>query len=167
MLYLKSLLLTIFIPGTIVLGIPYFIVTWGSAPVLRGWGAPQIAGVILAAFGAVILLHSIGLFASDGRGTLAPFDPPKRLVIKGFYRYMRNPMYGAVLMILCGEALYFESLILPVYAGVWFVFINLIVLGYEEPKLHDDFGEAYDHYCRAVHRWLPSRPYQQMSTVRG
>jgi protein-S-isoprenylcysteine O-methyltransferase Ste14 len=166
MLYLKSLLLTILIPGAVILFVPYLImsliVRLGGRAVLEGWGVPQIAGVIGFWIGAVILLHSVGMFAWEGRGTLAPFDPPKQLVVKGFYRYVRNPMYVAALMMLSGEALYFESVVLLVYAGLWFALANLVVVFYEETTLRDEFGESYDHYSRAVHRWMPGKPYQRM-----
>jgi protein-S-isoprenylcysteine O-methyltransferase Ste14 len=96
------------------------------------------------------------MLAWVGRGTLAPFDPPERLVVRGLYRYMRNPMYVGVLIMLLGEALFFESLALLWYAVIWFGVINVVVVAYEEPTLRGDFGESYDLYCRTVHRWVPT-----------
>jgi protein-S-isoprenylcysteine O-methyltransferase Ste14 len=123
--------------------------------------------VALVGIGGVILLHCIGMFAWRGRGTLAPFHPPERLVIGGLYRYVRNPMYLGVLLMLLGEVLFLESTALAVYTVVWFGLINLFVTGYEEPVLRDNFGESYDRYCRAVHRWVPTRSDQQGSTERA
>jgi protein-S-isoprenylcysteine O-methyltransferase Ste14 len=167
MLYIKSLLLTILIPGAVVVLIPYFIVSWGGLFIFQGWGVLQIAGIILVGIGVAILLHCSGMFAWVGRGTLAPFDPPELLVVRGLYRYSRNPMYAGVLMMLSGESLFFESVSLLVYTVVWFGLINLVVVAYEEPTLRGDFGESYGQYCRTVHRWLPVRPGQQVSIDRG
>jgi protein-S-isoprenylcysteine O-methyltransferase Ste14 len=109
--------------------------------------------------GAAVLLHCIWGFAAVGRGTLSPVDPPKKLVVKGLYRYDRNPMYVGVVTILLGEALLLESLALLEYALVGFAAFNLFVILYEEPTLRHQFGESYEHYCRHVGRWLPGKRY--------
>ena len=90
-----------------------------------------------------------------GRGTPAPIDPPKELVARGLYRYVRNPMYVGVMSILVGEALIFASRTLVWYAVTVFIGFNLFVLLYEEPTLRHKFGAAYERYCAAVPRWLP------------
>ena len=156
MLYIKNLLFTILIPGVIVVYVPYIIVDRMRLFVFHGWGFAQIGAVLLVAIGLAILLHCNGVFAWIGRGTLVPFDPPERLVVRGLYRYMRNPMYAGVLLILLGEALFFKSVALLAYAGVWFVVINIVVVAYEEPTLRGNFGESYDRYCSTVHRWVPT-----------
>jgi len=93
-----------------------------------------------------------------GRGTLAPVDPPTRLVVRGPYRYVRNPMYLGVLCILTGEAWLFASSALLIYAAaVLACFYSFVVL-YEEPALRRKFGESYEQYARTVHRWWPRRP---------
>ena len=156
MLYFKSLLLTILVPGAVVVYVPYVILRLARPFTFQGWDIPQIAAVLLVATGLGILLHCSGMLAWVGRGTLAPFDPPERLVVRGLYRYMRNPMYVGVLLMLLGEALFFESLALLWYAVIWFGVINVVVVAYEEPTLRGDFGESYDRYCRTVHRWVPT-----------
>ena len=156
MLYIKNLLLTILIPGAVVVYVPYFILRLARRFTFQGWDIPQIAAVLLVAIGLGILLHCSGMLAWVGRGTLAPFDPPERLVVRGLYRYTRNPMYVGVLMMLSGEALFFESGALLAYAVLWFGMINVVVVAYEEPTLRGDFGESYDRYCRTVRRWVPT-----------
>ena len=115
-------------------------------------------GVPLIVFGAVVLARCIWEFAATGGGTLAPVDPPKRLVVRGLYRYVRNPMYVGVSLILLGEAIVFWSLGLLVYAATYFVLVNIFVMAYEEPALRKQFGQSYVRYCRRVDRWLPRRP---------
>ena len=122
-------------------------------------GAMQLAGLALVATGAVLLGACIVEFARSGRGTLSPVDPPRELVVKGLYRYVRNPMYLSVATIVAGEALLARSAALAVYGAVWFVCVTLFVIGYEEPTLRQRFGGAYDEYTRRVGRWIP--------TVRG
>jgi protein-S-isoprenylcysteine O-methyltransferase Ste14 len=118
----------------------------------------DFAGVACIGAGAVLLGICILEFARSGRGTLAPLDPPRELVVRGLYRYVRNPMYLSVATILLGELLLTRSRALLGYSAVWFVVVNLFVLGYEEPALRRRFGESYERYCRAVRRWLPRLP---------
>jgi len=84
-------------------------------------------------------------------------DPPKELVVRGLYRYVRNPMYVGILSILLGEALLFASQRLFEYAAVAFIFFFLLVVLYEEPVLRNKFGESYRQYCKKVPRWIPWR----------
>jgi protein-S-isoprenylcysteine O-methyltransferase Ste14 len=94
-------------------------------------------------------------FYSARRGTPAPIDPPKELVVRGLYRYVRNPMYVGVLSVLIGEALLFESARLFWYGAAVFLLFNLFVILYEEPALGRKFGKSYQDYRAAVGRWLP------------
>jgi protein-S-isoprenylcysteine O-methyltransferase Ste14 len=96
-------------------------------------------------------------FTFAGRGTPAPIDPPKELVVQGLYRYVRNPMYVGILSILLGEALLFASWSLFGYAAVVFILFFLFVVLYEEPILMRKFGESYLQYCKNVPRWIPWR----------
>jgi len=107
--------------------------------------------------GATILIWCIADFARLGRGTLAPVDPPKALVIRGLYRYVRNPMYVGVVLVLLGESALFRSASLLLYTAVFFLIANLFVIVYEEPNLRARFGESYEHYRRSVARWIPRR----------
>jgi len=90
-----------------------------------------------------------------GRGTPAPFDPPRRLVIRGPYRFVRNPMYVGAGLALAGAALFYESLPLLAYGGVFLLACHLFVLSYEEPTLKRTFGPDYEAYCHHVNRWRP------------
>jgi protein-S-isoprenylcysteine O-methyltransferase Ste14 len=115
----------------------------------------QVLGFLCVALGAVLLAACILEFARSGRGTLSPVDPPRQLVVRGLYRYVRNPMYLGVTAILLGESLWSRSWALGVYWAVWFLGANLFVIGYEEPTLRRRFGASYDAYARNVGRWLP------------
>ncbi len=116
----------------------------------------HLVGVLSIAMGGVLLGACIWEFAHSGRGTLVPVDAPRELVVRGLYRYVRNPMYLSVTVILLGQFLLTRSRELLVYWAVWFVFVNLLVIGYEEPTLRRRFGAAYEDYTRRVGRWLPS-----------
>ena len=161
MLVLRSLFFTIVVPGTVTVLIPYLIVSGGRATVIEHWGAPEYLSLVPIVVGAVILLRCIWDFTVVGRGTLAPIDPPTELVVRGLYRYVRNPMYLGVLILLLGETALFESVALLEYTAGWFVVVYLVVVLYEEPALRSRFGEPYNRYCRSVRRWLPGRPFDQ------
>jgi protein-S-isoprenylcysteine O-methyltransferase Ste14 len=111
--------------------------------------------LLTIAAGAALLAACIFEFARSGRGTLSPLDPPRQLVVRGLYRYVRNPMYLSVTTIVVGELILTRSMPLAVYLAIWFTCVNLFVIGYEEPTLRRQFGESYDAYTRQVHRWLP------------
>ena len=154
-LALRSLLWTLLLPGVMAGFIP-----WRYLGVSRAhidWQNPrQLAALVLIAAGVALLATCIWEFARSGRGTLSPVDPPKRLVVRGLYRYVRNPMYLAVSLIVLGEALLIASLDLLLYWGFFFGIVNLFVIGYEEPTLRAQFGAEYDEYTRRVGRWLPT-----------
>ena len=107
------------------------------------------------AAGAGVLLYCIRDFAVSGRGTLAPVDPPRKLVRAGLYRHVRNPMYLGVILVLVGEAVFFESRMLSFYATIVALSFHLFVVLYEEPTLRALFGEEYDAYRSEVPRWVP------------
>ena len=158
MLLLRSLFYALILPGSVTLLIPYFILSPRGDIAVPQWGPVQILAVLVIVAGAVVLIRCIADFARLGRGTLAPVDPPKTLVVRGLYRYVRNPMYVGVLGVLLGEAALFQSVALLTYTAIWFLFVNLFVIFYEEPTLRGQFGESYEHYRRAVGRWIPGRP---------
>ena len=156
-LALRSLLWTILLPGIVAGYVPwrYFGVT--SAPI--EWSNPlDILGLAVLAGGVLLLAACIVEFARSGRGTLSPVDPPRQLVVQGLYRYVRNPMYLAVSMILLGEAAVMHSGDLVLYWAVFFIAANLFVIGYEEPYLRSRFGASYDTYTSHVGRWIPKLP---------
>ena len=122
----------------------------------------QAAGVLLAVVGLVLFVSTLGLFVTLGRGTLAPWDPPKHLVVRGPYRYVRNPMISGVLFVLFGEALMLLSRPHLEWA-ILFLVINLVYIPlFEEPQLAGRFGDSYREYTRHVGRFVPRlRPWAQ------
>lgn len=116
----------------------------------------QVAGMVIGAVGTVIALWCIFTLAGIGKGTPAPFDPPRRLVIRGLYRFVRNPMYIGAGLALAGAALFYESWPLLGYTGLFLFGVHLFVL-YEERTLRQIFGEPYESYCGQVGRWWPGR----------
>jgi protein-S-isoprenylcysteine O-methyltransferase Ste14 len=116
----------------------------------------HLLGILCIVLGAVLLGVCIVEFAQSGRGTLSPVDPPRRLVVRGLYRYVRNPMYLSVTTIVLGEGLLTRSWALSVYWAIWFLGANLFVMGYEEPALRRRFGASYDAYTKQVGRWFPN-----------
>ncbi len=100
-------------------------------------------------------LWYVSTFAFVGRGTPAPFAPPRRLVTRGPYRFVRNPMYIGVRLILVGAAIFYKSLPLLGYAVLFFLATHLFVVWYEEPTLRRTFGHEYEVYSRRVRRWWP------------
>ena len=120
-------------------------------------GAPQVAGAILGAAGAALAVACIVTFAVIGKGTPAPFDPPRRLVNRGPYRVVRNPMYIGAGLALAGAALFYRSMSLFGYAALFLSITHLFVVVYEEPTLRQTFGDDYAAYCRTTGRWWPKR----------
>ena len=117
---------------------------------LRFWPA-----ALLVAAGLVLAVWAVRLFATKGEGTPAPWEPPRRLVMVGPYRHVRNPMIASMIAILLGEALFLASLPLLAWAGV-FILANLLYIPlFEEPRLEHRFGEDYRRYRRHVPRWVP------------
>jgi len=119
------------------------------------WGVPEILGAGVAVAGGLLALWCVLTFAVVGRGTPAPFDPPRRLVVRGPYRLVRNPMYIGAFLLLVGAAVLYRSARLGAYAAGFLAVTHLFVVGYEEPTLTRLFGKEYDSYRAAVRRWLP------------
>lgn len=149
----RSLLFLILIPGTVAGYIPLWILRASKPLVIPSISASSILAVCLTLLGASVLLRCVWDFLFAGRGTLAPFDPPKLLVVRGLYRFTRNPMYNGVLTVLAGEAWLFRSGALLRYAALMFILFHLVVVIYEEPALASRFGESYRAYRGAVPRW--------------
>jgi protein-S-isoprenylcysteine O-methyltransferase Ste14 len=151
LLFLKNLLFTLVFPGTVAVYVPFLLVhslrpgaifwRWMSLPVF--------------AAGAGIYLWCVWDFASFGRGTPAPIDAPRRLVVRGLYRYTRNPMYVGVLTTILGWAVRYRSTTLVLYAGAVGLCFHAFIAFYEEPHLERIFGPAYAAYRANVGRWLP------------
>ena len=154
MLIGRALLFTLLIPGTVVGLIPWLLLVISRQLELEldGYG---VAGLILFLSGTSVYLWCTYDFITKGSGTPAPYDPPKQLVISGLYRWVRNPMYEGILLILTGETLLFHSLALLLYTAIVFAGFHLRVVTYEEPTLEREFGESFQNYCRDVNRWVP------------
>jgi protein-S-isoprenylcysteine O-methyltransferase Ste14 len=149
---LKSLLFLIVAPGMVAGYIPLALLRKGS----------QVETGILAylafpfwVIGGIILLWSFWNFLAQGHGTPSPTDPPKELVAVGFYRYVRNPMYVGIFLILLGHFLWFKFILLIVYLVITFVIVHVFVKFYEEPTLKRTFGASYEEYLEKVPRWIP------------
>ncbi len=154
-LFFRNLFFTILQPGIVAGLIPYWILGGKLyKPFNQHLQFYQYLGILLFLIGLVIMFDCIIRFAVEGRGTLSPADPTKKLVIKRLYRFSRNPMYVGVMMILIGEAIFFQSYNLWVYLLFIFLIFNLFVMLVEEPRLCKDFGEDYCQYCKDVRRWF-------------
>jgi len=169
---LRHLLAIAILPGTVMVLVPVWIAQrYGVALALSespGQAAFQLVGLAILAVGLILFLASLRLFASEGKGTLAPWDPPRTLVLRGPYRIVRNPMISGVIFILFGEAF---CLLSPPH-GVWaaaFLTLNLLYIPLmEEPQLERRFGESYREYRRHVRRFLPRlRPWLPGDQPRG
>ena len=151
--FLRTLVFTVVVPGFWTVLVPYWVVGRGARFELRG---AAVGGWLLVAGGAALYLTcAFWGFALRGRGTPAPIDPPKKLVVEGPYRIVRNPMYWSVVSVMLGEALAFRSLVLAEIGCAVFAGAVLFVMVYEEPILRTKFGAEYEAYCRRVPRWLP------------
>lgn len=148
-------------PGVVCGLVPWSITRWhGHAP-----GLPlQLIGAALITAGTLVLVRAFVQFVRDGRGSPAPVAAPDLLVVNGLYRYVRNPMYVAVVLVITGQVLLFARLDLLWWVAVVAAASAAFVHGFEEPDLRERFGARYDEYRRAVPAWLPRmRPWQPQS----
>ena len=150
-LFLKNLLFTLLLPGAVAVWVPFYL----TKNISTYPGISRILAIIAFAIGGMIYLWCLWDFATFGRGTPAPIDAPKKLVVRGLYKYIRNPMYVGVLTVVLGWSILYHSLNLLLYALCVAVGFNLFILLYEEPHLRQIFGNQYDEYCKKVGRWLP------------
>jgi protein-S-isoprenylcysteine O-methyltransferase Ste14 len=149
---LKTILFTIFVPGTVTVLIPSWLL--GGYPRLESGPLTWLGGFITL-LGAATYFRCAWEFAVRGLGTPAPIAPTKYLVVTALHRYVRNPMYIGVFGVLLGEAVTFRSAVLLGYAAFFCVPVQLFVVFYEEPTLRRQFGESYEDYRRSVPRWIP------------
>ena len=150
---LQTLAFTIVVPGSVAGYIPWLL---RAHPAPRPTTLTLSSGIVLIAFGVAVYAHTAFWgFAFRGRGTPAPIAPTQDLVISGLHRYVRNPMYIGVLLIVVGQAVLFDSRTVLLYAAFLWLAFHVFVLLYEEPALHKQFGPEYDNYKQRVPRWLP------------
>jgi protein-S-isoprenylcysteine O-methyltransferase Ste14 len=161
MTLLRHLLSIALLPATVTVIIPAYVIK-SSVKIRPGWGLnlpweilPLLLGGCLIIIGLTLLVNTIRMFATVGRGTLAPWDPTQRLVVKGVYRYVRNPMISGVLFILLGEAALFGSWPLFRWFLLFFLINAIYIPLYEERGLQGRFGEDYRLYKANVPRWIP------------
>jgi protein-S-isoprenylcysteine O-methyltransferase Ste14 len=151
--FLRTAIFTVLIPGFWTVVLPYWILPNGVRP---AWGWPETSGwLLLATSAALYFACAFWGFAVRGKGTPAPIDPPKILVVEGPYRIVRNPMYWSVVLVMLGEAAVFRSVAIAEVAIGFFVGVNLFVFLYEEPALKRKFGNEYEEYRRRVPGWIP------------
>lgn len=142
------------LPVTVAIVIPSLFLRFGAGP----GDAPlpmRILGLAAAGIGLVLAVSTIRDFATRGRGTLAPWDPPRRLVVSGPYRHVRNPMISGMILILLGETLWFASPALAAWTAFAVVLNAVYIPLVEEKSLARRFGEEYEEYRRNVPRWVP------------
>ena len=153
-LIVRNLLFTIVVPGAGGAYVPWLILTrHGALPPVAAWYATPLIGA-----GIALYVSCVWVFAAVGRGTPGVWDAPRRFVAAGPYRWVRNPIYIAAVLIVSGEAWLFGSLGLLLYAAGLAVACHLLVTRYEEPRLRRRFGDQYEAYRRTVCRWIPHQP---------
>lgn len=135
--------------------VPYWISDWRFEPLGMAWLPLRVLGGILVAAGVIVLLDSFVRFALQGLGTPAPIFPTRHLVVSGWYRYVRNPMYVAVLSIVLGQGLLFGNVRVLGYGALVWLGFHLFVLAYEEPMLRATFESEYENFRAGVPRWIP------------
>ena len=146
-------------PGTVVGLVPWLITGWKIPACGPGWRAVQVLGGLLIVVGLIPAIHAFAQFAKAG-GTPMPIAPTERLVVTGFNRYVRNPMYVGLLIAITGQALLFRSFALLAYAAALWIVTASFVRWYEEPTLARKYGGQYETYRRNVPAWLPRpRPW--------
>ena len=158
---LGSALFLIVAPGTVAGLVPWWISHWQVRAPFLSLAGFRAGGVLVGVAGLAVLLDSVGRFAFTGQGTPAPVLPTRHLVVVGLYRYVRNPMYVAVVSLIVGQALLLGDLSVLAYGAVVWLGFHFFVLAYEEPTLRKSFGGEYERFCANVPRWLPrARPWR-------
>jgi protein-S-isoprenylcysteine O-methyltransferase Ste14 len=153
-LTLRNFLFTLVAPVSGAVLLPRWVLKrFDNAAAATEWPA-----VAVIAVGVTLYLWCLWVFAAVGRGTPGPWDAPRHMVAVGPYRWVRNPIYLAALLVVLGEAWLFLSPPLVAYAGAMAISCHLFVVGYEEPTLRRRFGDSYEAYLRTVHRWMPRPP---------
>ena len=144
----------VFLWGWVALALHY---RYDTAPGLAAFHWTRTAGIAVMAAGGILAFACISTFVTKGEGTPAPFDPPRKFVAAGPYKWVRNPMYVGGFIVLLGFGMYEQSYTILAFGVPWILLAHLFVIGYEEPHLRATFGATYDAYCQSVHRWLPRR----------
>ena len=152
---LGTILYTLVVPGSITVLVPFLILTLEFRLIPMPLGIYHYLGLIPICLGMVLYLWAAWEFAITGKGTPSSISPPKKLVVNGPYRWIRNPMYAGLLFILVGEAIFVQEVILVAYFFFFYLSFNRYIHNNEEPNLAHKFGANYRLYCHAIPRWLP------------
>lgn len=152
-----SLAFFVLAPGIVAGLVPWWLTGWQVQSPLPFWAPLRLVGVALLVAGTIVLVQAFVRFVVEGVGTPAPVAPTEHLVVGGLYRYVRNPMYLAVVAIIVGQALLLGQPALLLYAAAVFLAVATFVHGYEEPTLLRQFGAQYEAYRQAVPAWWPRR----------
>jgi protein-S-isoprenylcysteine O-methyltransferase Ste14 len=161
MLLLRQLLAVLILPFTVVVLVPRWLLRSEGARLPWPPSPLTAAGAAVFLLGFVFFAWSVALFTRVGRGTLAPWDPTRRLVAVGPYRHVRNPMISGVVLMLAGEALVFGSRSVALWTATFLLANHVYFVLLEEPGLEERFGEEYRAYKAHVPRWLPRlRPWK-------
>ena len=159
---LGSALFLVIAPGIVAGYMPWRMSRWHAGAPLLGTSSFRLVGVLLIVAGISVLLDSFARFALQGLGTPAPIFPTRHLVVSGLFRYVRNPMYIAVVSLTLGQGLFFGSARILEYGIAIWVGFYLFVLIYEEPTLRKSYGPEYEEFCANVPRWIPRvRPWRR------
>ncbi|MBV8216502.1 MAG: isoprenylcysteine carboxylmethyltransferase family protein [Verrucomicrobia bacterium] len=160
-----SLLFLAVAPGTVIGLIPWWISKWKVQPMPHGFLLVRLFGALVLGTSFLVLLDAFVRFALQGIGTPAPVLPTRHLVVTGFYRHVRNPMYVAVVSAIIGQSMILGNLDLVLYAALVWLVSHLFVVVYEEPTLRRKFGDEYVEFCDSVPRWIPRlRPWSGPSS---
>src|SRR6202035_4014657 len=142
-------------PSSVAGLVPWWITHWEFRPPFFDLEATRAVGILLIVAGTPGLVDAFARFALQGLGTPAPIAPPQNLVVTGLYRYVRNPIYVAVVAIILGQAVLMGDWRLIVYGALLWLFFHVFVVAYEEPTLEQTFGREYEAFRAAVPRWIP------------
>jgi protein-S-isoprenylcysteine O-methyltransferase Ste14 len=140
-------------PGTTAGLVPWLVTGWEGSP--PGWDAVDLLGVLVGLAGLAMVIACFVRFVREGRGTPSPTAPTDELVVGGLYRYLRNPMYVGVGLVIASQCLAFRSVSLVVWLALFIVTVTVFVVTYEQPTLRARYGVAYDAYCRSVPAVMP------------
>jgi protein-S-isoprenylcysteine O-methyltransferase Ste14 len=140
-------------PGTTAGLVPWLVTGWEGSP--PGWDAVDLLGVLVGLAGLAMVIACFVRFVREGRGTPSPTAPTDELVVGGLYRYLRNPMYVGVGLVIAGQCLAFRSVSLVVWLALFIATVTVFVVAYEQPTLRARYGVAYDAYCRSVPAVMP------------
>jgi len=158
LVFVRAILYAVLFMGLVLIWAPGVLLAQLGVAQPAVFGAAQWLGAAVTTAGLLLAVLCVTTFARIGRGTPAPFDPPRRLVTSGPYRYVRNPMYLGAGLALLGLALYYQSWLVIGYTLILLALVSAFIRLYEEPNLHRLFGMDYAVYCERVPRWIPMRP---------